>query len=134
MLHLYGKTQDRRQPCRAARAAGQNAKTLSVSGDLIEEQRRWLLFFYVDLTDRAEFEIPIRASDFLQLTQCFDIAQPRTQVERIARLLAFATQSFVLHGTSYSRAPRLKRVILHMTCARIADCGIRGNESQIKSR
>src|SRR2546427_2065744 len=123
MLRLHGKTQDGRESRRAAGAAGENAITLSVSGDLIEKQRGRLFFFHVELTDGAELEIPIRAPDLLQLTQRFDVAQPGTQVERIARFLAFATQSFVLHRTSYSRASRLKRVMFHVTCARIADCG-----------
>src|SRR6058998_2475074 len=133
MLRLYGKTQDGRESRRAAGAAGENPKTLSVSADLIEKQRGRLFFFHVEFTDGAEFDIPIRPPDFPQLTQRFDVAQPGPQVERIARFLAFATQRFVLH-TLYSRAPLLKRIMLHVTCARIADCSIRGDESQVKSR
>ena len=97
MYRLYGKAQNGREARRAARAASQNAKTLPVAGDFIEEQRGRFFFFHVELADGPELEIPIRAPDFLQLTQRFNVAQPRTQLERIAGSFAFRTQSIVVN-------------------------------------
>src|SRR6059036_2179944 len=99
MLCLYWKTQYRRQPRGAAGTAGQNAKTLRIAANLIEQQRGRVFFFHVEFADGTEFEVPIRAADFLQLAQAFDFAEPTAQIERVSRP-AFSAQSFMLHSPS----------------------------------
>src|SRR5206468_3246564 len=99
MFSAYGQTQDGRQPRRAARAASQNAKTLRIAGNFIEKQRRRLVFFHIELADRTQLEIPIRAPHFPQLAEPLNLAQPHPQIERIPGF-GLCPEGFVLHRIS----------------------------------
>jgi hypothetical protein len=70
---LNRQTQDRREPRRAARAAGEHAKALRIALDLVEQQRRGHLLLDVELADGAELEVPVGAAHVCQLSKFLDL-------------------------------------------------------------
>src|ERR1041384_3047203 len=80
---LDRQAQERGQPGRARRAAGEHAKAFRVALDLVEEQRRRHVLLDVELADRAELEVPVGAADVPQLAELLDLGKPGAQIERI---------------------------------------------------
>src|SRR5688572_24587552 len=83
MSLLHWQTQNRRKPRRTAGAAGEDAKALGVALDRVEQQRRRHVLLYVELADRAELQVPVRALHLPQLAQLVDFGQPGSQIEGV---------------------------------------------------
>ena len=70
---------DRHAP-RIAEGAGQNAVPTRVSDDVVEQECGGRLAAVIDLGDRADLQIPVRARDVLQLSQLLYTRKPAAQV------------------------------------------------------
>jgi hypothetical protein len=67
---------------RVAESAGQDAVAPRVADDVVEQQRRRRFAPIVDFGDGADFEVPVRAADVLQLTEALDLLDPRAEIRR----------------------------------------------------
>ena len=61
---------------RIAEGAGQNAVPTRVSEDVVEQEGGGRLAAVIDLGDRADLQIPVRARDVLQLSQLLYTRKP----------------------------------------------------------
>ena len=67
-----------------AHRSGEHAVAGRIADDVVEQQRRGRLAAVVDLGDRADLQVPVRARDVLQLAQALDARDPGAQVGRTA--------------------------------------------------
>ncbi|MNC84830.1 hypothetical protein D3C83_03980 [compost metagenome] len=86
MRLLDAEAQERGELAGAARAAGEDAKPLRVTLDLVEQQRRRRVLLDVQLADRAQLQVPVGAAHVLHLAELARLVEPGAQVERVAFL------------------------------------------------